>query len=1744
MSRCRPLDIAVVGLACRFPGARTATEFWENTVAARDCIRDVPPDRWDPAVFFDPASTASDRVYCKRGGYLDAPIGFDPVAHGVMPLAVAGGEPEQFLILDAAHAALADAGHPDGLTDGRRVEVIIGRGNYFNRGNLTRLQHGRIVAQTLAIIRQLHPEWTADDLEEVRADLKASLPPFEPGTIAAQVTNGTAGRVANRLDLSGASFVVDAASASTLVALDLGARALAEHRADLALVGGVYLQPDVDFPMVFCQLGALSHRGSARPFAADADGTLPGEGVGVVVLKRLSDAEQCGNRIYAVLKGVGLTSDGRGSSLAAPSARGHARALRRAYRQAGIDPATVGYLEGHGLGVPASDRAELRALRAVFPPRNANAGEAPCALGAASALIGHAMPAAGMAGLIKGVLALHHRVIPPTPHADNPHPLLSGEECPFALPRAARPWIHGGRATPRRAAVSAFGFAGINAHAVLEEHPSSADGFTPGCQERWDSEAILLSAPDRAGLVRRAQSLLAWLDHEPSALVPLKDLAFTLNTEAPGGTCRLGLVVDSTAALVDRLRATIEKLRNPTCNAIRDARGVYYWDQPLAAPGALAFVFAGEGAQYPGMLGDLCRHFPEVRAWFDTADRVAQEQGHRLAPSGPLFGSGGGGTDADVSLWSIGTAVNAVLSAHWALRTLLSQLAVRPDRVVGHSSGEILALAAAGVIHIDAAFSDRLAELGTIFERLEQTGRVPEAALVAIAADRARVEPVCRELGGLAIALDNCPHQVIVAGAEAAAAQLVERLRSQGVICEVLPFARAYHTEAFEAALGPIRTFFDALPMERPTVPIDSCAIAGPMPVEVDAIRRLAVEQWARPVAFRSTIEAMYDAGVRIFVEVGARGNLTGFIEDSLRGRPHFAVAPCLPRRAGLTQLNHLVAALFAQGVALRPDYLYARRRPREVDFGSEWPVNRVSELAVGFPQMRLSDGVVERLRGSGDRGGAPAFTRPPATRSQGERDLNARPALIRAHLRTMDAYLETQRQVMDAYLAARRLQTLSPRERVAEGPVRASAPSPPPPTAPMNPPAAPPPQGERDQRRRSAEQFLLDQVTRRTGYPRAMLRLDLDMEGDLGIDSIKRVEIFGELQAEGLVPANIDIDRLSRCRTLGEVIALLRPAGDPDSTTLSPGSWVGTIESIDPGRELVALRCLDVNDDPVAKQHTLGGRRVSVLDPDRLGLPVVPFTVMAEMLAQAAVVLVPGQVVVGLSDVQAHRWIRYEDEPITLEIRARRDPARPNEVRVAIYNRGTHGGNARRNGHRNGNGTAGATEGAVVEGRVLFDVQRQPGPPAPAWDIDEPRICRFEAGMIYRDQWLFHGPALQAVVGIGRIGPRAIEGTLRVLPRRALFRDGDATSLVTDPIVLDAYTHLLGCWGLDQYGDNEGDVIFPLRLAELAIFAGDPGEGADCACHITVCEIQRHRVRVDADIIAPDGRVWMRVTGWDDWRFYWPGRYRDHMRMLDRVRVSEPLPLPLVSPAAASGVEAVWLEPPSDFGKPVWRDVLEALHLSPAERTALKALGGPEARATLRLWGRVAAKDAVRTIWTAKGKPPVYPADLVIEPDPRGRPCVRSLLEPERTDLPAVSIAHTTGVAVAIASPDPRARVGIDVEPIAQRSSDFERLALFDAERTCLDTLAVEPGTGRAEWLARLWCAKEAVAKATGLGLVAGPASVAIVSADRTSGEVAVTLGPELGAHCPDLAGQRIRAVTARRGEYVWAWTVCERIN
>jgi acyl transferase domain-containing protein len=461
-------DVAIIGMACLFPGAPDLRTYWANVVAGASAISDPPPGAWDPEVFFDPASPAPDRVYCKRGGFLGDLTRFEPAHYGVIPAAVEGGEPDQWLALKIAVNALRDAGYDEVPVEVRqKTAVILGKGTYLNRGNFNVVQHGMVVDQSMALIQTLCPHIGDDGLAAIRQELTAQLPPFNPDIVPGLVPNIIAGRIANRLDLMGPSYTVDAACASSLLALEHAVDGLVSGRFDMVLAGGAHVVTPVPILMVFCQLGALSRQQEIRPFDRRADGTILGEGLGMVVLKRRRDAERAGDRIYAVIKGIGIASDGRGAGVMAPRLEGEVLALERAYESAGVDPRTVGLVEAHGTGVPLGDQTEVRALRTVFGDRAGSAGR--CGLGSVKSMIGHLMPAAGIASVIKTALALSTKTLPPTINCEEPNPALELDKSPFHVIRTATPWIHGSGGARRRAGVNSFGFGGINAHAVLEE---------------------------------------------------------------------------------------------------------------------------------------------------------------------------------------------------------------------------------------------------------------------------------------------------------------------------------------------------------------------------------------------------------------------------------------------------------------------------------------------------------------------------------------------------------------------------------------------------------------------------------------------------------------------------------------------------------------------------------------------------------------------------------------------------------------------------------------------------------------------------------------------------------------------------------------------------------------------------------------------------------------------------------------------------------------------------------------------------------------------------------------------------------------------------------------------------------------------------------------------------------------------------------------------------------------------------
>lgn len=873
-------DVAIIGMACVFPGARDLDSFWENLQAGRDAIRDAPPERIDP-VFFESGDGALDRLYCRRGGFVEG-LEFDPLRWGLMPIAARGSEPDQLLALETADRALADAGYRERALPRERTGVILGRGGYMNQLSMSLVQAVRSAEELVRSARALIPGLTDAQAAEIKRRYQEQVEGLGPDTIIGLVPNLAASRIANRLDLHGPAYVVDAACASSLLAVDQACAELSGGRCDLVLAGGVHLVHDAAFWAVFTQLGALSRSQRIRPFHRDSDGLLIGEGAGMMALKRLADAERDDDRIYAVIRGTGVSSDGRASSVLNPSADSQVLSLDRAWQRAGIDPrarGAVGLVEAHGTATPNGDAAELETLARVFGPPD---GSPPGGLGSVKSMIGHAMPAAGMAGLIKAALAVHHGIRPPTLHCEEPHPGV--ERTRFRLVREAAPWDAEG---PRRAAVNAFGFGGINAHVVLEQHHAAR------------------LPRSRA---RRETPVGEWLRVAAETPEELADALARSAPDAGSGPCRVALL-DPTPQRIDHARAVVAAGKT-----FRDRTG--------------ALMFAPRGLATEG--GRVALVFPGVESTFDPrVDDVARWFG--LTPLPPAIAG------------DLERRGARVVLAGRLLHHVLAELGVAPAMVAGHSIGEWSALLAAGSIPA-RALEEVLAALrpGTL--------AVPEVAYAAVGCGTERLAPFLEDARDVHVALDNCPHQAVLCGPLLSLEPLLERLRADAVLCQVLSFESGFHSPAFAGYVDPIRRVVDALEIVPASVPVWSATTCGPYPDDPDDVRGLFLEHLVRPVRFRQLVDAMYAEGVRIFVQVGT-GSVAAFVEDTLRGRHHLSMAASSHRREGMDQLRRLVATLWVEGVELDADTLLG---PAGTGGRRSMPV----PVRLGSPLLSVGEGI------------------------------------------------------------------------------------------------------------------------------------------------------------------------------------------------------------------------------------------------------------------------------------------------------------------------------------------------------------------------------------------------------------------------------------------------------------------------------------------------------------------------------------------------------------------------------------------------------------------------------------------------------------------------------------------------------------------------------------------------------------------------------------------------------------------
>jgi acyl transferase domain-containing protein len=1085
--------IAIVGMASLFPQSKDLQAYWTNIVQKADCITDVPASRWNIDDYYDPDPTAPDKTYCKRGGFLPD-IDFNPIEFGLPPNILEVTDIAQILSLVVAKQALKDAGCDQATEAVRdRIGVIlgVGGGQKLITPLTARLQSP--ILEKVLISSGLSQEETQAIVEKV----KLAYIGWEENSFPGMLGNVIAGRIANRLDLGGINCVVDAACAGSLSALQMALDQLSSGRSDMMITGGVDADNSPFMYLCFSKTPAFTKQDQMRPFDAASDGMLVGEGIGMMVLKRLADAERDGDRIYAVIKGMGASSDGKYKSIYAPRSSGQAKALRCAYENAGCDPSSVRLIEAHGTGTAAGDPVEFAALQEVLS--EANAEVQAIALGSVKSQIGHTKAASGAAGLIKAALSLHHKILPPTLNVTQPNPKLNIEQSPFYLNTEPRPWMRSEADPPRRAGVSSFGFGGTNFHVVLEEYT----GKQPQAYRLHQVPAILLfAANDPAQLLTQCETVWAKWQTDAAEKHYQEWVLASRVIAIPATSARLGFVAASLSEASQLLQTAIQTLKHQMAvDSWQHPQGICYRKAGMDTADKVVALFPGQGSQYLNMGRELALNFPAVQQSFATMDLLFQRD--QLSPISqvvyprPVFTTAQQQQQAE-ALQKTEHAQPAIGALSMGLYKILQQAGFQADFVAGHSFGEVTALWAAGALSdVDYCF---------LVKARGQALAAPAhpnfdaGAMLSITGDLETIQNVAKNFPNVLIANWNSNQQIVLAGATPEIANIEQRFTEFGCSVTRLPVSAAFHTPLVSHAYQRFAQALRIVNFNRPSVPVYSNVTAEPYPNNATEIGQTLASQLLNPVHFKQEIEKIYAAGGRIFVEIGPRSVLTHLTQNILEGQPHLAIA-LNPSRNGDSdrQFRAAVMQLQVAGLPLKDFDPYGLEPEPAVPTKNGMTVrvngsNYVSEKTRTAFEQALQDGY--------------QISRQPQLLTQPVTPSVVRPAVA--------APIMVQ-QVVEPQIEPQLVPSVrSPGE---ESQVTSS------------------------QSQIDVTQFIapmLQIVSEKTGYPAEMLSLSMDMEADLGIDSIKRVEILGAMQDQypELPPMQPEI--LSELRTLEQIVGYL----------------------------------------------------------------------------------------------------------------------------------------------------------------------------------------------------------------------------------------------------------------------------------------------------------------------------------------------------------------------------------------------------------------------------------------------------------------------------------------------------------------------------------------------------------------------------------------------------------------------------
>ncbi|HYB72701.1 MAG TPA: C45 family autoproteolytic acyltransferase/hydrolase [Candidatus Sulfotelmatobacter sp.] len=1058
-------DVAVIGLGAILPGARTIAAYWDLLVSGGDPKIGVPPDRWNADIFLDRGSPGPWRVPTGLGGFV-TDFAYDWRRHRIPPRQLETADPLQFMLLDAADQSLRDAGYDRKAFDRRTTGVVVGTvfGGDF-AGQLNRALRLPEFQRTLAHLLRHRgvPEGSIGEVCRGYAEVFARHHQVIHDETGSYTSSTLASRIAKTFDLMGGAFAVDAGEASSLAALAAAVDLLRSGACDLVLCAGAQRAMDVSQYRWYAARGVLSADRPRAGFDAAADGFVPAEGVGMVLLKRLRDARRDGDAVRAIVRGVGAGMDASSPGAAMRLA------IQRALSSSGVEARGVTVVETAGLGVPHVDAEEADALAALY---GREARGHPLLLGSLAGQIGHAQGASGMASLLKLILALQHRRMPSSvglvqpgdPVARRPSVLRPVTE-PVALP--VLPDDGSGFA-----GASALALRGLAYHAVLERPP--------------EVPAAPAAAPAGWRIAGRAAGTAAELarwaargrDEAAALFAAAARPAFT----ARDGL-RLAIVADGPEALARKLRLAGEQLTSPQARPALEEQGIFC-REPGPEPPRVAFLFSGQGSQYPGMLRELVRDVPAAAAMLQEIDGTMSRLGHPSFAQIAWGTEGGLGTD----VWR--TQVS-VLLADTIVHAALAAMGIRPDAIGAHSYGEYPALVAAGAWTLEQAIRVTRARC----EAIEASPQADGVMLSTTAPPEAVQRLAAGIPGTLCVANHNAPDQTVVGGRREAVLQLESRLASEGFEAQVLPVPRPFHTPLMAPVKDPLRRVLEGERVRPVRIPLLS-SVTNRYVADPSDIRANLVEQLTAPVRYVDLIRRLADDGVTVFIEVGPRQVLTHLHRRILAGRDAAIIASDHPKRPGGEQLCRVRALLECAGA---------------------FTGHEAAEAAAGGEAGATAGGA----------------------------------STVRHEIVHFDA-------------TARR------RQRAQRAPEPSSEP------APRTAAAAPADE---------LESFLVNFVCEQTGYPPEIVELDADLEADLGLDSIKKAHLFGELR-ERFHLRPVGTLTLEEFPTLRHVLSFLRqamaqpapaPAEDPRAPAAPPAILPGRAElpPRPPAGELSIVRCL-----------------------------------------------------------------------------------------------------------------------------------------------------------------------------------------------------------------------------------------------------------------------------------------------------------------------------------------------------------------------------------------------------------------------------------------------------------------------------------------------------------------------------------------------------------------------------------------